>query len=166
MADFTASTLGLVPTGQGYRRTADLDRLNATVCTSAAELDRVLMQMADALPGMVDTIIRKVLMDLWSELAKTTPKDTGRATAAWIADVQEGEWSPPEGTFDPDSVAAKIPGVIAGLSKSDQYFLFNNVEYILELENGSSQQAPNGFIAVALSRFARELEKAAQELSR
>ena len=43
------------------------------------------------------------------------------------------------------------------------YYLYNNVEYIVALENGHSQQAPAGFVAQALASLAQLVAQKARE---
>jgi len=49
----------------------------------------------------------------------------------------------------------RLPGIAADIRSSRSYapavFLTNNVPYIVELEQGSSRQAPYGFVAVAVA---------------
>ena len=51
---------------------------------------------------------------------------------------------------------------MASLPKSSQYVIFNNLEYIVALENGHSQQAPSGFVAQALAAIGNHVAKAAR----
>ncbi len=66
--------------------------------------------------------VRKVGLDLHSRIVERTPVDTGRAKGGWSIDTR------PEVTW-----------------------IYNNVEYIVPLEYGHSQQAPNGMVRLSIA---------------
>ena len=154
------------------RALVSFKEMDRKVCNSSAELDFALRKMMNFVPEMVDDLLRDVLESLYLELAGegeiTTPIDTGRARSGWVAGVKETEWCPPNMKNNPKSaqeILAAVRMAINALPPSEVYFLCNNVPYILQLERGHSDQAPNGFIAVALANIAAELRQKAQELS-
>jgi hypothetical protein len=147
--------------------------MNNRVCRSVAELDRVLQDMAQLIPEMIDDIIRELLESLYIELAgggsPTTPIRTGRARTGWTVDLRETEWVPPDMAKSPrtaEEVLAAARHAVAALPRATVYYLYNNVPYIMRLERGWSQQAPQGFIAIALANLAAALEKRVQEFAR
>ena len=127
----------------------------------AAAFASALVDLGDQLEkDAFEKVIKKVLIDLWARIQETTPVDTGRARASWMLDQSFSDWQLPAGEYRA-AVSANLSTSIAALPVSDHYCLFNNVEYISYLEDGSSKQAPSGFIAVALAALADNIRSAA-----
>lgn len=109
-------------------------------------------------------ILKKLALDGFRDLVLTTPFDTGYASAGWrvgvgfvIESIMPGP--APGMTYPP----AQFPG--AQITAGDVVHLYNNVEYIGALENGSSQQAPNGMIEQTYSKLAIVADNLANTLS-
>lgn len=159
--------------GKGERTALrSFEEMNRRICASAKEFSSTLEEMAKLLPHMVDELLREVIETLWLDLAgqgdPPTPIDTGRARTAWVLDTQESEWVPPLMKNSPkgsEEILAAVRQGIARLPMSTVYFLYNNAPYILRLERGHSQQAPQGFIAIALAHMTQELKMRATEFN-
>lgn len=108
-----------------------------------------------------DKVIRKVLFDLLQEIIRKTPVDTGRARASWVLSVDFDDFQLPPGDYN-SSFEKVIPETMSWLPKSSQYVIYNNLEYIVALENGHSKQAPQGFVAQALAAIGEHVSKAAR----
>jgi len=103
-------------------------------------------------------VVAKIGIDTMGELQDTTPIDTGRARAGW--DVMTGPGEPPR-TEPLELKAPKgrekgkpfypIPRM-ADVRNANRVVLFNNVEYVIFLNEGTSQQAPEMFVEKAISR--------------
>lgn len=104
---------------------------------------------------------RDISKEVLARVATLTPVDTGRATANWRVKLNEPEDRAFPYSFDKSAVPFKT--INAGVSvlnkskKGDTIFISNNVAsspleggYILKLENGASQQAPNGMVRLAV----------------
>jgi len=84
-----------------------------------------------------------------------TPVDTGRARGAWLSGrnvARSGEGSP-----DPSGGVAVSEAISIGTSlRIDNVgVIVNNVPYIGRLNNGSSKQAPAGFVQKAVQTASR-----------
>ena len=95
--------------------------------------------------------IRKMILILFTWLVKMTPVDTGQARAGWTMEMrQPSEWAPENGLTRypappmPDTTRFRL-GLIAWIA--------NNVNHIVYLDEGASDQAPAGMTAVALSNL-------------
>ena len=114
----------------------------------------------------IDVVVRKVSLDLLSGVVFRTPVDTGRARGAWTVGVD----ALPRGTGALDqgggntvqAGAAKLQPVQAG----GIVYIANNVEYIGALEDGHSQQAPQGMVALTLKTHPQIVEQAARQANR
>lgn len=101
---------------------------------------------------MSDKVQRKAALDLFGELIQTTPIDTGRARAGWSMDVRKGEDVPP---LKASSYRPKSPVPPKGVP---YIMIYNNVEYIVRLNEGHSTQAPAHFVEQAVDKIARNLK--------
>lgn len=119
-----------------------------------------------------DELFLKVSFDLFRDIVKRTPVDTGRARANWM--MTEG--APATGTigeFRKEHVAksrkkdkkavlysAPVPPPRSGFSGRQPIFIVNNLPYIEALENGHSKQAPFGMVELAIENQMAHLENA------
>jgi len=135
--------------------------------TNFPEFERALQQFSKKVELSAATLTKRVATDLFRRIIEKTPVDTGRARASWNisigapnADVQ------PEGQHqsNADALAAKANEALAGYGVDGQkhlqpIYITNNLPYIGELEHGSSQQAPQGMVALSLKEVTNTLNK-------
>lgn len=111
----------------------------------------------------VNKIVRKVALIADRELVLETPVDTGRARSNWQVSLgspltsEREPYSPGEGLGRGEGQNAA--GALAqaqeriGARQSEQdIYIQNNVDYIGALNDGSSAQAPAGFVQAAIKR--------------
>ena len=144
-------------------------------CTTAAQLNATLAELARLHVGEMRAAIAARIMAGFERLRQETPKDTGRARAGWQISGNAGvtEYVPPvvskpdgkESTADGDDILPEYAAMIretvpdgAELTESDVISIVNNVEYIMMLEAGWAGQAPRGFIGNFLTTLRREME--------
>ena len=86
-------------------------------------------------------IHRSIAFEFFSRVIQGTPVDTGRAKGNWgLVD------SVPDASVD-NPIVQVTKGSIKVI------YLYNNLPYIIELEMGSSKQAPAGFIRLAAAEL-------------
>lgn len=114
-----------------------------------------------ALEVFTENLIKKMAFDVVANLRKAgaeggTPVDTGWARANWIPSLGGEPASTPSGSRT--SVATAEAALQAGKGSLLGYKLFNgpvfitnNVPYILKLNEGTSDQAPKGFVQAAIT---------------
>ena len=93
-----------------------------------------------------DTLKRKIALDIYGRLLATTPRDTSRAAAGWsVSAEQAGAGVPPKGlkSYNPNP-SPSIP------KNANIICIYNNVEYIIRLNEGHSKQAPAMFVEQAV----------------
>jgi hypothetical protein len=129
----------------------------------AANVVTDLSQIAQILELDVQTVVRRVALDLHKRIVEKTPVDTGRARASWTLNPGRPDRSvAPEDTQL--SAEAATQTALAQQAKAattkpyEAIWLSNNVVYITQLESGSSQQAPAGMVAVSLAEIETELQ--------
>jgi len=131
------------------------------------DLQKNLSALGQEIEGDVKkNVIKKVLFNLWTLVTEGgdgcdgTPIKTGRARGSWMLDTAPSDWSLPPGDYT-QAINNNMLAAISALPDSDKYYLFNNLEYIVPLENGHSQQAPQGFVAQAIAVIGIYVAKAA-----
>jgi len=105
-----------------------------------------------------EEIVRKIAFDMHSRIVKRMPVDTGRARANTQISLHN---LPSNATLETDkSGNATIAFGNRELSQfklGDTVFIYNNVEYILSLEFGSSKQAPAGMFRISFDEIVQHL---------
>jgi hypothetical protein len=100
----------------------------------------------------MDTVIRKSTIELFGQVIKMTPVDTGRARGNWQCTVG----SPATDETDRlDKVGSSVMSEVTQTvpKAGSVVWLSNNVPYIRKLEYGSSTQAPGGMVRIAIQNF-------------
>jgi len=143
----------------------ELISIDATGFTNA------LRDLANTVSDRYNEVIRKACIDLYTKIVTRTPVDTGRARASWqLSDsgVNNAVWSN-TGTSGVAHSAASSADIANNINQNvdgftvdistDTVTIFNNLEYISFLEDGHSQQAPAGMVAVSLSEFEQHFRR-------
>lgn len=96
-----------------------------------------------------DAFCRQLTYNVAERLVEATPVDTGYARASWAIgfnDLPQFEFTG-DASDNPGSVPPPDFGAIVLQAKAgDEIFIVNNANYIVRLEYGHSQQAPNGMV--------------------
>jgi hypothetical protein len=138
------------------------------------DLAKYMINVGSGLPARTNEGKKVVAETILRDLLEVTPVDTGTALVNWITQtgvpnfrvivpyapspqgrMKNGRW---EHTVDPSITAqANLPTALEISTKrietaqpGEPIFISNNVEYIEELNNGSSSQAPVGFVDRAI----------------
>lgn len=118
------------------------------------------IKMAASLAAIVAS--KRLLNELWA----VTPVDTTKATSNWLVGIRKGIYSEREayvpgflGYTKTASVTAarKVAFTALETKKPGQsIFIVNNVDYIMDLNRGSSKQAPARFVenCIFITRYA------------
>lgn len=99
-------------------------------------------------------VVRKIVLDLHTQLVMRSPVDTGRFRANNSISINA---LPTDATLEFDKsggvTISRAGVVIAAYKLGDTIFLYNNVEYALALEYGHSQQAPQGCYRISVQEI-------------
>jgi hypothetical protein len=106
---------------------------------------------ADIEPAVDDTV-RKVALVANQAVIMATPVDTGRARANWQVSI-DTELDAELDSTNVQGTLSRNQGVIRGY-RGGTIILQNNLPYIEALNNGSSAQAPAGFVEKAVQAAA------------
>ena len=110
----------------------------------------------------LDLVVKKIAFDVFSSVVKRTPVDTGRARASWTIAINRTDLTTaPVGS----SVSITSPTAALGPVKwGDTVYISNNLPYIVPLNNGSSVQAPEGFVQMAVEEIKASFEATVKAL--
>jgi hypothetical protein len=109
---------------------------------------------------------RKVALELFRRVIYKTPVDSGRARANWQVTI--GAQASGTVEFDDTNGGAtmsRATAASAGFKAGDTIYLTNNLPYIRRLEEGYSQQAPAGMVALTVQEFAQVVKQISLEVS-
>ena len=95
----------------------------------------------------IDKAVRTIAFNAFGKIVKKTPVDTGRARGNWNVSADEIDRS-----VDTESKRPKAPNIRKGDGLKPIYIV-NSLDYIHDLEHGSSKQAPNGMVAITMNEI-------------
>lgn len=113
-------------------------------------VDRIMTQQRER----VSLITRKIALEALTRVVQKSPVDTGRFRGNWNVAVGSPNTSA-SASPDPSggqtlALGGQAIGQATGLQ---QIFVTNSLPYASALENGSSQQAPAGVVAVTAAEI-------------
>lgn len=127
-------------------------------------------RVAQVLEIRAEVVVKKIGLDLFSDITKRNPVDTGRSRASWNIGID----APVDTVIEPKGSEVLPPpsatGAMSTLGKADvlksQIYITNAVPYVKYLEGGSSQQAPAGMVRVAVEAMVVELDKVVEQAAK
>ena len=113
----------------------------------------------------LDLTVRQIALDMFSKVILRSPVDTGRFMGNWLV----GVGSIPSETIelnDKTGIATvnKTAAAVAGVKAGDVITLVNNLPYAERLEDGYSDKAPYGMVALTIQEFESVVAKIGLEL--
>ncbi len=127
----------------------------AKLSASLSRFNRELKEFTDKrVPREIIKIQRKISLEALKRIVLRTPVDTGLARGNWQLTIN----SPTDAKLtriDPSGGGAINAGInsLANLPPFATIYIQNNLDYILNLEQGSSTQAPQGMVAITLAEL-------------
>ena len=114
----------------------------------------------------MDLAVRKIALEMFRKIILKSPVDTGRFRGNW----QLAIGSVPNGTLELDdktgtATIAKGAATALGFNAGETIFFANNLPYARRLEEGYSQQAPAGMVALTIQEFQSIVSAIGIELS-
>ena len=114
----------------------------------------------------MDLAVRKIALQMFTRIILKSPVDSGRFRGNW----QLAIGSVPEGTLELDdktgtATIAKGAAIALGMNAGDIVYFANNLPYARRLEEGYSQQAPAGMVALTVQEFQSIVRQIGLELS-
>lgn len=134
-----------------------------------SDLSKKMDNLSKKVEEDVNKIAKEVAMEVVTYLAYKTPVDTSKALSNWQVGINTAKTSEIEayspgnnGSTQGASAATTINNADSALKArkfGQDIHITNNAEYIKDLENGSSRQAPTGFVAFAIEAGRGKLRK-------
>lgn len=112
-----------------------------------------IKRFADKVKGREKAFLHKLLIEIDTGVVLMTPVDTGRARSNWNIGVNNVDLTERETEDNAQSVIERAKKIIRQVVVGDVIYISNNVKYIKFLEDGSSEQAPSGMVALTLQRI-------------
>lgn len=120
------------------------------------------------LEGVTSRVIKKLTLDATANLIEDTPVDTGWARANWVpsiglpivegADASTREERQGGVSSRRAQQQTKVAEVATGYTLDrGSVFISNGVPYLVQLNEGTSKQAPAAFVQAAIARAVRSL---------
>ena len=138
----------------------------SNISNNAADFSNALTALADHTTGSIEKVIRKACIDLYRSIVEKTPVDTGRAKASWGLSTHHADDEASE-NMTPEEAVQVVSDNISDFTfkaQDDQVIIYNNLEYIEYLENGTSQQAPSGMVSLSLVEFTAFFNNALRDI--
>ncbi len=131
------------------------------------QFDVSLKKIAADIGIEVTLVVKKLAFDIFADVVAGTPVDTGRAMNNWMMSLGTPSRRVIEQGGSKGSVRstkrAEAAATVVGLTPFSTVWISNNLPYIAELEEGSSDQAPRGWVEAAIhNNVAALASKAAQ----
>ncbi len=122
-----------------------------------AKIDFDVKKTEELINKKMEIAVRKIGLDGWQELVRTTPRDTGRARANWSTSV--GILPINKGSGNTSINMTEQTSAIKDYNFGQTMYLYNNLEYIMPLEFGNSKQAPEGWIRRTAVKMQKKLDE-------
>ena len=109
-------------------------------------------------------IVRGTALTLFGKVILRTPVLTGRARANWQASIQR----PANGVVDKNdksgrAAMADAKSTVGKMRLGESILLVNNLDYIGDLENGTSKKSPEGMVKVTVAEFQQVVSREARK---
>lgn len=115
-----------------------------------------LAKFREEAPKAADQVRRKIILDLFSNIVRDTPVDTGRARGNWQTTVS----APAADTLERFGEAASLADIPDNISGPDgTTVMANNLPYAERLEYGWSKQQPEGMVRRNVARLVAIVKK-------
>ena len=130
------------------------------------KFERALKRFAQKVELDGAILTKRVAVDLFRRIIEKTPVDTGRARASWNIAIGAPDLRVmPEGAYTGEQLSGLKAATVLATYGADArkrlppIYITNNLPYIVELEKGSSRQAPRGMMALSLMEVTNNLNK-------
>lgn len=135
---------------------------------SLSDLSKRMRKLAVDIPKQVNQLKIDVALTVQYELTDRTPVDTTKAVSDWKVTRIAPFPNDPEPYFpgfngytaSSSIAAARVDAEknLRGTKPGETVFIVNNADYIIDLNNGSSKQAPAGFVEASVMIGRRKIK--------
>lgn len=127
-----------------------------------------LAKFAEKTGAKIDLVARKVAIEMLTRIVMRSPVDTGRFRANWTVSIGTRRYGFTTEDVDPSGRNTILEGVkvLTGYKAGPIIFLTNGLPYGRRLEDGWSQQAPSGFVAITVVEFQGLVRRVVEDVRR
>jgi hypothetical protein len=111
--------------------------------------------IVNSLTRFTENLVKALTLNVTANLREDNPVDTGWSRANWLNAIGRRVTKPigSKESVDVQAQEATIAKVAASYTLNQGViFISNNVSYIIALNDGTSKQAPRGFVQIAIFR--------------
>ena len=111
-----------------------------------------LAKQIEAAKEQSELVAKKIMIELFNRVIQKSPVDTGRFRANWNCSIGSPDLSTSQ-AIDPSgsgAISKATSTVVSYTLNGQSVFLTNNLPYADRLENGWSDQAPNGMVRLSM----------------
>ena len=108
-----------------------------------------ITRLAGTVQANIPKMQKEAALAIVTEVAYATPVDTGQASGNWLTTVGPSSAPYTEGPSNPDASINNVMPALSSLGMGQEVHITNDVPYIIELNNGRSEQAEAGFVEMA-----------------
>jgi hypothetical protein len=115
-----------------------------------------ISKLRDEIVKGVEDRVARVVTDIYNDIQTNSPVDTGFSRANWNISLDDPDFTV-HGERNESATYESLPAEVPSNPDLHSVHISNGVPYIGLLEEGESDQAPAGFVAVAVERAASQL---------
>lgn len=122
----------------------------------------------DSYMNRFDLLVRDVTENLFTFIVLRTPVDTGRTRGNYFVSVSGAMMTDyDEMNFDPTGTnsISQASDAIKGIKAGGVVRIINNTPYVMDLEFGSSKQAPRGMARLTVTEFQPIVNRAVEKVA-
>lgn len=113
----------------------------------------------------LDTVLRKLVLDMTTEVIMMSPVDTGRFRSNWQVSKGTINYNIDNPIDASGSYAlGLVMSSLTGFKHGDVIFITNSLPYAIPLEYGHSSQAPSGMVRLTVLKYHEFLRSAVEQL--
>lgn len=111
-----------------------------------------------------ETVIRKVALDLLSGIVGRSPVLTGRFRGSWVVQRDLSPVDPATLSKSGASTITRGAAEVGSFKVGENRYIVNFLPYSIVLEDGGSDQSPNGMVKITVEEFQTYINNAARGL--
>ena len=136
------------------------------------KFSRRIQARADRIPHIADAIVRKAALAADQAVVTGTPVDVGRARSNWIVSLDQPASETIDAYYPGENRSTESQNTQAALDQGEEVVknyrggvgqeihITNNLEYIIPLNNGHSDQAPANFVELGVMEAVQAVRSA------
>lgn len=131
--------------------------------TFSSDLNRIIKKTN----GKFDRLFRYVTIEALSSVVRLSPVDTGRFRGNWQVSANQPKSGVKDSSDRSGAITIGLGSSAANKLQAGQTsYVVNNLPYANRLENGWSQQAPQGMVKRTAKRLKRNIQNEAKRLNK